>query len=51
MMPQPIYIPGSLKQAIIQHINKAISKAVAAYGSAAEEEDASGVNLDGLCSN
>lgn len=39
-MAQPIYIPGHVKQAIVQHIDKAISKAVAAYGSAAEEEDA-----------
>jgi hypothetical protein len=38
-MAQPIYIPGHVKDAIVRHIDKAISKAVAAHGSAAEEED------------
>jgi hypothetical protein len=39
-MTQPIYIPSHVKEAIVKHVDKAISKAVAAYGSAAEEEDA-----------
>jgi hypothetical protein len=39
-MAQPIYIPSHVKEAIVRHVDKAISKAVAAYGSAAEDEDA-----------
>jgi hypothetical protein len=39
-MAQPIYIPAHVKQAIVRHIENAAASAVAAYGSAEEEEDA-----------
>lgn len=39
-MPQPIYVPAHVKQAIVRHIETAAASAVTAYGSAEEEEDA-----------
>lgn len=39
-MAQPIYIPDHVKQVILNHISEAVSKAVVAYPSAAEDEDA-----------
>jgi hypothetical protein len=38
-MAQPIYIPDHVKQVILKHVGDAVSKAVAAYPSGAEDED------------